>query len=518
MASADRFGSETAIADGNLRLSFDQVADAMTRTGRALVASGVQPGDRVVLWAPNSAAWVVAALGIQACGAWLVPLNTRYQVEEAAYIIEQADPTVVMAVDDFLGTDYLTRLRDAAPEAVAGRQLVAVPAPGRLAHHPWDAFLARAEDVAPEQLAHRLAAITEDHISDVIFTSGTTGRPKGVMLRHGTSMRAFSEYNTGTRLSRGDRHAIVVPFFHCFGYKAGWMLDLMVGATTYPLAVFEPETLMELISTERITHLGGPPTLFLSILDHPRRRQYDLGSLRSVLVSATAVDPSLIRRLKAELGIQGAISGYGLTESHALVSVADPDDEPEVIATTVGRPIPGVEVQVVDDNGAPMPTGEAGEILVRGYTLMDGYFRDPAATASAMADGWLKTGDVGVLDDGGYLRITDRKKDLYMTGGFNVSPVEVERTLLRFEKVAEVAVVGVPDRHFGEVGAAFVVPRDGVSIEAEEVTAYARQHLANFKVPRLINLVDSLPKNSMGKVLKADLRHRAGDSSGGGGA
>jgi acyl-CoA synthetase (AMP-forming)/AMP-acid ligase II len=509
LASAERFGDETAVVDGDVRLSFSGIADAMIAVGRALMASGVRPGDRVALWAPNSAVWIVAALGVQACGGWLVPLNTRFKPDEASYIIDEANASVVMAVDGFMGIDYLDLVRSASGGASASQQLVALPPPGRLSSGPWDDFLTRADEVASYDLVDRLMGLGSDDVCDVIFTSGTTGRPKGVMLRHGTSMRAFEAYNAGTRLSRGDRHAIVVPFFHCFGYKAGWMLDLMVGAVTYPVAVFDAEGVMDMVQVERITHTGGPPTMFQSILDHPRRREYDLGSLRSVLVSAASVDPGLIRRLKEDVGIEGALSGYGLTESHALVSVADPDDDPELLATTVGRPIPGVDVSVVDETGCPVPAGAPGEILVRGYTLMDGYYRDPDATASAIVDGWLHTGDVGVLDDRGYLRITDRKKDLYVTGGFNVSPVEVERALQRFDRVAEVAVVGIPDPYFGEVGAAFVVPRPGAAIEPEDVAEYARQHLANFKVPRSVVIVDSLPKNATGKVLKSELRRRA---------
>jgi acyl-CoA synthetase (AMP-forming)/AMP-acid ligase II len=507
LASAERFGDEIAVVDGDVRLSFRELAEAMAVVGRALMASGVGPGDRVALWAPNSAVWMVAALGIQACGGWLVPLNTRFKSDEAAYIISQSGASVVMAVDDFLGIDYLDVVRSVTPGA-SRPQLVAVPPPGRLASDPWDDFLARADAAAHDDLMDRLMALRSDDVCDVIFTSGTTGRPKGVMLRHGTSMRAFEAYNAGTRLSMSDRHAIVVPFFHCFGYKAGWMLDLMVGAVTYPIAAFDAQRLIELIEAERITHMGGPPTLFQSILDHPLRREHDLGSLRSVLVSAASVDPGLIRRLKVDIGIEGVLSGYGLTESHALVSVADPDDDPELLATTVGRPIAGVDVVVVGDTGGPVPDGEPGEILVRGYTLMDGYYKDPDATASAIVDGWLHTGDVGVLDDEGYLRITDRKKDLYMTGGFNVSPVEVERVLQNFDKVAEVAVVGVPDPYFGEVGAAFVVARTGAGIQPEEVIQFARQHLANFKVPRQVVIVDSLPKNATGKVLKSELRRQ----------
>jgi acyl-CoA synthetase (AMP-forming)/AMP-acid ligase II len=400
----------------------------------------------------------------------------------------------------------------AAPSVMSGRLCISLPGPGCVHSPSWDDFLTSGDEVGEDRLHSRLEALGPEDVSDVIFTSGTTGMPKGVMLRHGASLRAYEAYNRGFRLSAGDRHAIAVPFFHCFGYKAGWMLDLMMGATTYPVPVFEPESVTALIAEERITHMGGPPTIFQSILDHPRRGVYDISSLRSVLVGAAAVPASLIVRLR-EAGVDGAMSGYGLTENHALVSVADPDDPPEVVAETVGRTIPGIEVCVVDDSGEPVGATEPGELLVRGFALMSGYFRDPEATATTVVDGWLHTGDVATIDASGYIRITDRKKDIYVMGGFNVSPVEVENALLGLGTVSEVAVVGMRDENFGEVGAAFVVPKPGATLTPDEVTAYAREHLANFKVPRRVEIVDSLPRNATGKVVKPELRRQLAEAA-----
>jgi acyl-CoA synthetase (AMP-forming)/AMP-acid ligase II len=513
LEGADRFGDAAAFVDQGLRLSFADVAEGLVRVGRALMAAGVEPGDRVALWAPNSAIWPVAALGVHACGAWLVPLNTRFKGDEAAYIIDRADARVLLVVDSFLETDYVDMVRKAAPSVMADRQCVTLPGPGSVHCPQWDDFLASGDKVEAGRLHSRLGALGPEDVSDVIFTSGTTGMPKGVMLRHGASLRAYEAYNRGFRLSEGDRHLIAVPFFHCFGYKAGWMLDLMMGATTYPVPVFEPESVMALIAKERITHMGGPPTIFQSILDHPQRGLHDLSSLRSVLVGAAAVPASLIVRLREDAGIAGAMSGYGLTENHALVSVADPEDPPEVIATTVGRTFPGIEVCVVDDSGNPVGPSEPGELLVRGFGLMSGYFRDPDATAATVVDGWLHTGDVATIDVSGYIRITDRKKDIYVMGGFNVSPVEVENALSGLADVAEVAVVGMPDESFGEVGAAFVVPKPGTALTPEEVRAYAREHLANFKVPRRIEIVESLPRNATGKVVKPELRRQLAETS-----
>jgi acyl-CoA synthetase (AMP-forming)/AMP-acid ligase II len=508
LMAAETWGQEPSVVDGEVSLSFAEMADAMTRVGRALIASGVKPGDRVGLWAPNSAVWIEAALGVQAAGAWLVPINTRFKGDEAAYVVARAGIRFLFTVDSFLGVDYPNLLRASLPSSDDLPQIVTLPGPGTASSASWGEFLAGADAESEDAVLRRIHNLRPDDVSDVIFTSGTTGMPKGVMLRHGASLRGYESFNRGVGLTAGDRHAIVVPFFHCFGYKAGWMLDRMMGAATYPVAVFDPESLMGLVQKERITHLDGPPTLFTSMLDHPHYHDYDLSSLRSGTVSAAAVPAELITRLRQDVGM-GAMSGYGLTECHALVSVAHPEDPAELIASTVGHPLPDVEVEIIDTGGRPVAVGETGEIVVRGYNMMSGYFADPEATAGVVVDGWLRTGDIGRLDDLGYLRITDRKKDIFMTGGFNVSPVEVERALLRFPKIGEVAVVGTPDERLGEVGVAFVVAKPGVELSADEVAAYASEHLANFKVPRRVRIMGDLPRNSTGKVVKPELRRLA---------
>jgi HIP---CoA ligase len=506
LANAEQFGAATSVVDGDLSVSFTDMAEAMTTVARALIASGVRPGDRVGVWAPNSAVWIKAALGAHAAGAWLVPINTRFKADELAYIIEKAGLSLLFSVGSFLDVDY-TRMIELALEST-GRTLpvVVVPPPSAESCSSWDEFVARADAVSVDAVHERIDALRSDDVSDVIFTSGTTGFPKGVMLRHGTSLRAYESYNQGPRLSAGDRHIVVVPFFHCFGYKAGWMLDLLNGATTYPLAAFQPEEVLDLVERERITHLDGPPTLFTTMLDHPSRGRYDLSSLRVSMVSAAAVPAELIVRLREDVGLQGAMTGYGLTEAHAIVSVANPEDPAALIASTVGHPLPDVAVRIVDPDGRPLPVGETGEILVGGYTVMSGYYDDPDATASVVADGWLSTGDIGYVGEDGCLRISDRKKDIFVTGGFNVSPVEVEKALLRMDPVAEVAVVGTPDPRWGEVGVAFVVATPGSSLTAEALASYAGEHLANYKVPRRFVIVDALPHNATGKVIKPDLR------------
>lgn len=505
-ASATRWDDATAVIDGGAQLSFAGVAQEMLRVARALVASGVRPGDRVALWAPNSIAWIPAALGIQAAGAWLVPMNTRMLGEEAAFIVGKVDAAAVITVKEFLGTDYARILREADPTLRALANVVELPLPGELRTAAWESFLARGDAVGDDEVQRRLDTIGPDDVADIVFTSGTTGRPKGVMLRHGPSLSGYTAYNDTYALTPASRQLVIPPFFHCFGYKAGWMIGLAMGAVTYPLAVFDGLEAMRMISTSGITQMAGSPTMFSAMLDHPRREEFDLSTLDTVLISAATVPASLLHRVRDELGVAHTLTGYGLTENHALVSVSRRDDPPEVVSTTAGRVYDDFDIRVVDDDGLDVPDGEPGELLVRGPLVMSGYYDEPEATAEAVVDGWLHTGDVVRVLPDRYLAITDRKKDLYIMGGFNVAPAEVERVLAGMPGVAQTAVVGASDDHFGEVGVAFVIPLPGASLTSGDVIAFAKEHLANYKVPRRVVFVDAFPLNATGKILKHELR------------
>jgi acyl-CoA synthetase (AMP-forming)/AMP-acid ligase II len=309
-----------------------------------------------------------------------------------------------------------------------------------------------------------------------------------------------------------DRYLVVNPFFHTFGYKFGWLAGLLAGARVVPHAVFDATAVMARVAHERISVLPGPPTLFVSILNDPRRGKADLSSLRATITGAAAVAPALIERIRAELGFRIVLTGYGLTESCGVVSLCGPDDDTETVALSCGKPLPGTEVRCVDGAGRPLPPGEAGEIVVRGYNVMQGYLDDAEATAEAVdAEGWLHTGDIGVFDARGYLRITDRLKDMYIAGGFNCYPAEVERIIAGHPAVAQTAVIGVPDERLGEVGKAFVVPRPQALIDPPSLIAWCREHMANYKVPRFVEVVSSLPMNAAGKVLKFELRKLGGE-------
>ncbi len=508
LARAARLWPEApALEDGDLRLDFRGLAEAVEEAARAFMAAGTRRGDRVGIWAPNSGRWVVAALGLQSAGACLVTLNTRFKAAEAAYVLEKSGARLVCTVGDFLGMNYA--------DAVAGCDLPQLEGivllEGESAKgEPWQGFLDRGATIQDEAARERAEEIAPEDLSDLIFTSGTTGNPKAVMTAHGQNLKVFDVWGRSVGLRAGDRYLVVNPFFHSFGYKAGWLACLIHGATCLPHRVFDVEAILARIQEEQISVLPGPPTIYQSLLAYPDRDRYDLSSLRLAVTGAAAVPVELVRRMRTELGFRNVITAYGLTESCGTVSACELGDDDETIATTSGRAIPDTEVRCVDDEGNEVPRGEPGEILVRGYNVMKGYFEDAAETARAIdSDGWLHTGDVGIMDERGYLRITDRIKDMYIMGGFNVYPAEVENLLFQHEGVAQVAVVGVPDERMGEVGMAFIVPLPDARLDADEIIAWSREKMANYKVPRHVEVVNELPTNASGKVLKFELRERA---------
>jgi HIP---CoA ligase len=513
--AAARFGSDVAVVEGDERISFAELADRSERAARAFVAAGVEPGDRVALWAPNSAAWIVASFGVYLAGGVLVPLNTRYKGEEAGHVLRTSGAAILVTVTDFLDADYLAMLEGV--EGLGGiRHRVVLSGPTRTGAVGWEQFHAGGDAVPSREIAEREASVRPDDTSDIIFTSGTTGAPKGAMLGHGASVRTYATWSELVGLRRGDRYLIVYPFFHTAGLKSGVLACVLTGASIHPHPVFDVPVVMQRVAEERITMLPGPPTVFQAILNHPDFASFDLSSLRLAVTGAAVVPVSIIRRMRDELRFENVVTGYGLTETTGTVSMCRHDDPPEVIAETVGRPLPGVEVRVVDDERGDVAPGQAGELLVRGFNVMKGYFNNPVATDETIdADGWLATGDIGLVDDGGNIRITDRKKDMFIVGGFNAYPAEIENALLGHPGVAQVAVVGVPDERLGEVGVAFVVARPGTAVDPDEVVAWSKPRLANFKVPRRVIVVDSLPLNPSGKVMKFVLRDSVGQHEGG---
>lgn len=502
--AATIYRDRVAIEDGDTTLTYGELDALRLQIARALMAFDIQPGDTVGVLAPNNYEWVAAALGIQTAGAILVPLNTRMKSEELCGILQQSETKLLFSIGDFLDSYYPSLLGEQPPAAL--KQLVVLGS-ARAGDMSWDEFLAHADKVDLEAAEQRAAQVMPEHTSDLLFTSGTTGRPKGVMTGHGQNLEVFNYYSGVLGLQPGDRYLIVAPFFHSFGYKAGMLSSLIRGATILPHQVFDAEAVLERVHRDRIHILPGPPTLYMSMLAHPRLKDYDCSSLRVAITGAAAIAPTLIQRMWSELGFQVVLTAYGLTEGCGCSTICQPDDDAETIANTSGRALPGLEVRIVDGEGNALSAGEAGEIVIRGFGVMQGYLNNPEATREAIdEDGWLHTGDIGTLDEKGYLRITDRLKDMFIVGGFNCYPAEIERLLAAHPAIAQVAVIGVPDERMGEVGKAFVVLREDSTAEPEELLRWSREHMANYKVPRYFEIVSSLPTSAAGKVVRYQLR------------
>jgi acyl-CoA synthetase (AMP-forming)/AMP-acid ligase II len=500
--AADRFGTRVAVTEGGTRLTFAELLERARAFGAGLVAADVRPGDRVAIWAPNGVRWIVAALGSWQAGAVVVPINTRFKGLEAADILRRSRARVLVTETDFLGVDYVSMLRDTGGE-LPDLSTIVVP-------DTWDDVVGEAADVTTRaEVIRRAAAVREDDVSDVLFTSGTTGVPKGVVQTHGRTLGVATDFVAEAGLVEGDRYLMVNPYFHMFGLKAGILAALASGATMLPEPVFDVERALRRVADERVTALPGAPTIYQAILDHPGRHRFDLSSLRVAVTGAADIPVELIRRVQQELPFDSIVTGYGLTEAGTATSTG-PGDDAETIARTVGRPRPGFQVRTADDAGNDVGAGAVGEVVLRGPTVLSHYLDDPDATTKAFtADGWLRTGDLGLLDDRGYLRIVGRSKDMFIVGGFNAYPAEIENALLRHPDVREVAVIGVADDRLGEVGMAFVVPQADSTMSAAAIVAWARDQMANYKVPRRVELVDALPVNATGKVMKDELRARA---------
>jgi HIP---CoA ligase len=471
LSTADRFGDAEAIVDRDLRLSFGELVDRVRTAAGAYIEAGVGQGDRVAIWAPNSAEWIIAAFGLLTAGGVLVPVNTRFKAAEAGDIIGRSGAKLLLVQKNFLGLDF----DFSGPADIPVIDL-------------------KSDFLASGTPAERKASGND--VADIIFTSGTTGRPKGVMMAHAPTLRLYAEWNELAGTRAGDRYLIANPFFHIFGYKAGCIASMIRGMTILPVPVFDIDHVLDLVERERVTVLPGPPTVYHSLLAAHRAGGRDLSTLRVAVTGAADIPVELIRQIREELPFRSIMTGYGLTEA-GTITASRPGDSFSDIATTVGTPCAGFELRIAAD----------GEILARGYGVMRGYLDDPAATAEAIdGDGWLHTGDLGAIDRAGRLKIIGRKKDMFIVGGFNAYPAEIEGFLLEHPAVAQAAVIGVPDERLGQVGKAFVVRSADAEVTADELIAWSRERMAGFKAPRSVEFLAALPLNATGKVMKDQLK------------
>ena len=510
--AAATYDQRVAITDGAVQMTYAELDAARIQSAQAFIAAGLEKGERIAIWAPNIYQWIIAAIGAQSVGGVLVPLNTRLKGAEAAYILRASGAKLLFTVGDFLGMNYPDLLQ--GQELPALEQIVMLSGEAEGARS-WDDFLAAGQSIPAREVEERVGALTPDDTLDILFTSGTTGKPKGVITSHGQNIRTFENWSATVGLRSDDNYLIINPFFHSFGYKAGWLAAIIRGARMLPVQSFDLDEVLEQIPREKISMIPGPPTIYQSLLAHPRRADYDLSSLRLAVTGAAPVPVELVRQMREELGFEVVVTAYGLTETCGVVSICRADDSAERISHTSGRAMDGVEMKCVDVDGEEVPAGSEGEIWCRGFNVMRAYLDNPAETAKTItSDGWLQTGDVGVMDADGYVRITDRIKDMFIVGGFNCYPAEIENSLCSMPGVARAAVIGVPDERMGEVARAYIVPTADAQLDEAGVVQWCRDNMANYKVPRSVRFVEDFPMNAGGKVLKKDLREMAGRESG----
>ena len=509
---AKTFGDTELVVDGETRLTFVEFEDQMTAVARAAMACGVEAGDHIGVWAPNSARWLLAALGASAAGGVIVPLNSRLKGPEAADIVARTEPRLLFTTRHFLDQDYPQLLR-AAYEGKLRTRIVVLDGDAGGEDLTWEDFLALGETIPEKDAIKQRESVSCDSVSDIILTSGTTGRPKGVMTTHRQNILAYTRTCKLYGLRTGERINATLPFFHNFGLKIGFLGCVLLGGTCICDSTFDPAKLAALIDRERITFLPGTPTIFSALLSSEARHEHDISSLRCCILGGSVVPVSLVENVRSEL-CEHIVAGYGLSELAGAISICPQGADARRVAEWSGRVIEGVEVRVVDDAGNDVEPGEQGEILARSECVMIGYLDDPGATSEAIdTDGWLHTGDIGIIDDEQFIRITDRKKDVYLVGGFNAYPAEIEGYLLRHPHIGQVAVIGAADDRLGEVGVAFVVPKPGSNIDPGEVIAWSKNNMANYKVPRQVIVVDDLPMNASMKVVKGELRRRLDELS-----
>lgn len=502
--AAEVYGHDTAIEDGNTKLTFVEVDAFRKKVAKAFMAAGIERGDRVMIWAPNTWKWFVAAMGLVSAGGVLIPTSTRFKGSEVHDLVSRSGARMILSCGDFLGKYYPEMLTAETRELL---DEVVVFDETRTTETGWDAFLARGESISDEAFVARAASVGPDDMCDMLFTSGTTGYPKGVMYQHLQCLRTIDAWATRVGIQRGDRILVIPPFFHAFGYRSGAIVSLMRGAVLLPHLTYDADEILQRVENDKISVIPGPPTIFHGMLQHPELEKFDRSSLRLGITGGAVVPATLIRRMRETLGFTGVVNGYGLTECGGYGTMCNSFDPDEVIANTAGKPFPDTEVRIMNAEGAFLPDGEASEVVIRGYLVMNGYFNDPEGTAKTIdSDGWLHTGDIGYFDTNGNLRIEDRVKDLYICGGFNCYPAEIERLMSAHPSVGQIAVIGVEDERMGEVGKAFVVLRPGTTATEEGLIAWARQNIANYKVPRFVEFRDALPTSAQGKVQKDRLR------------
>ena len=485
-----------------LRFTYAEFAVEVDRVARGLMAIGVARGDRVGIWSPNYAEWVLVQYATARVGAILVTINPAYRSSELEYVLNQSGLSVLVAVESFATSDYRSMIDEVWARVPAERVIY-------IRTGDWDELMAAAETVSVEQLQQRSSQLAPDDAINIQYTSGTTGFPKGATLSHRNILNNGLFIGEACKYTPEDRVCIPVPFYHCFGMVLGNLACTTHGsAMVIPAAGFDATATLRAVATERCTSLYGVPTMFIAELGDPGLADYDLSSLRTGIMAGSPCPIEVMRQVVDQMNMREVTIAYGMTETSPVSTQTSADDPLEKRVTTVGRVHPHVEIQIVDPGtGETVPRGTSGEFLTRGYSVMLGYWNDPQRTAEAIdSDGWMHTGDLAVMDDEGYVSIVGRIKDMIIRAGENVYPREIEEFLYTHPDIVDVQVIGVPDVRYGEEIMAWVQLRDAADSTAEDIRDFCRGTIAHYKVPRYIKFTDSFPMTITGKIQKFKMR------------
>jgi len=520
--TTEKFPQRNAILDpSGVTLTYEGLDKKVDRLARGMLELGVAKGDKVGLWMPNIPEWVVAYFAIARIGAVLVPMNTRYKTHEVEYILNDSEATTLFAVGAFAGIDYISMIGEIRGRLPNLKHVIIVGEASE-AMHEFGSVVERGTDLLSDsKLVKREACCDPLDNVFILYTSGTTGNPKGAMLSHHNIAKNAEQVTEVLRTSERDVFLLAVPFFHCFGCVMGIAGSITWGAAMVPMQIFKPVEALELVERFGVSVLYGVPTMFVLELEEYRKGKadgsaYDVLALRTGIMAGAPCPVEVMRGTMEDMHCNVSIA-YGLTEASPVITMTRFDDSVERRVETVGRALEGIEVKTADDDKQPLPTGEMGELACRGYNVMMGYYKMPDKTAESIDEqGWLYSGDLATMDEEGYVQIVGRKKDMLICGGFNVYPAEIEEYLFTHSKVQNVSVIGMPDSVMGEVAVAYIIPREGVRIDPQEVIDFCSGEIANFKVPRYVQIVDELPMTQSGKIQKFRLREIAKESMDGG--
>ncbi|MEB1808775.1 MAG: AMP-binding protein [Bacillaceae bacterium] len=512
--------------DRGLRYTYQQFDDLCRQVAKGFMKLGVERGEHVAIWSTNMPEWLTSQFATGKMGAVLVTVNTNYRTAELEYLLKQSDSTTIVLMDEFRGASYTEMLYEIVPELKTAepgklqskklphlKNVVFLGNERKPGMYTWADILEMGDQVTDAELNERMGSLEPDDVINMQYTSGTTGFPKGVMLTHNNLVNNAINIAECMNLTANDRMCIPVPFFHCFGCVLGTMACVTVGATMVPVQEFDPKQVLQAVQDEKCTALHGVPTMFIAELNDKDFEKYNLSSLRTGIMAGSNCPIEVMKAVIERMGASEITIAYGQTESSPVITQTRVNDSLERRVETVGRALPNVEVKIVEPGTEKeVPRGVQGELCTRGYHVMKGYYKNPDATSAAISeDGWLHTGDLAVMDEEGYCRITGRLKDMIIRGGENVYPREIEEFLYQHPKVLDVQVVGVPDPKFGEEVSAWIVLKEGESATSDEIRNYCKGKISRHKIPRYIEFVSEYPMTASGKIQKFKLREIAMD-------